>query len=119
TLAFLAGPAELITNPGRTGNAFAIDGTKYTKLAIKMTRPLTDQFPRLYWFQQEIGEPGDTAGTRYIEENNLPSPPGTNIFVIDMTLFTPAGVPDWNAAPVNGLSLYPNSSNMKNNVSVY
>src|SRR5262249_28713776 len=117
-VAFLQRPWYQINNPGRTGHTFPIDSTKYTKLAIKMTSPLTDQFPRLYWFQQEIGEPGDTAGTRYIEENNLPSPPGTNIFVIDMTLFTPAGVPNWNAAPVKGFSLYPNSSNVTNNVSV-
>jgi hypothetical protein len=73
-----------------------------------MSSTRSDQSPRVYWFQQDLGEPGDTPGWRYVDPV-LPTPSGDHIFVVDLTRSLGGGSP-WQAALINGLSIYPNSS---------
>jgi hypothetical protein len=99
-------------NPGRTGRRFPIDPATYSKLAFKMTSGRSDQFPRVFWFHNDLGDPaGDAAGVRLVPENNLPAPSGTNIFVIDLnkagTFLSGAA---WTSGVVKGFAMFPNSS---------
>jgi len=97
-----------ILNPGRTGRGTPINSTYYTKLAFKMSSTRGDQFPRLYWFHNDLGNPaGEGAGWRYVDPAT-PSPAGNNIFVVDLTQANQ--VTPWTAGPVRGLAIYPNSS---------
>jgi hypothetical protein len=106
-------PYYTTVNPGRTGRRFPIDPAVYSKLAFKMTSGSSNQFPRVYWFHNELGDPaGDASGSRLVPENNLPAPSGTNIFVVDLNktgsnYFN--GV-TWGAGAVKGFAMFPNSS---------
>jgi len=112
----------IINNPGRNGHNFPIDSAKYSKLAIKFTTNLNDQFPRFYWWLNDLTTGPDPSGTRLMPENNLPAPAGTSIYVLDMINVPanaqPGGTP-WNSGPfVRGLAFYPNHSNVSSTVSV-
>src|SRR3954467_383490 len=74
-----------ILNPGRTGRSFPIESGIFTKLAFKMISTRADQFPRIYWFHNDLGSPsGDASGWRYVNPST-PTPAGSNIYVIDLT----------------------------------
>src|SRR6185503_6458770 len=46
-----------ILNPGRTGRRYPIASSAYTKLAFKMSSTRGDQYPRVYWFHNDLGNP--------------------------------------------------------------
>jgi hypothetical protein len=97
-----------ILNPGRTGRRFPINPAIYSKLAFKMSSTRGDQFPRIYWFHNDLGGPGgDASGWRYLDPNT-PSPAGNNIFVADMTQVNHDVA--WTAGLVKGFAMFPNSS---------
>ena len=102
----------MVNNPGRTGKRYPIDSTKYTKLAWKMSSTAAE-FPRIFYFQKDIGEPNDVAGTRiYTGANNVPTPAGTNIYLFDMTQRIAQGDtgPLWASAPVTAARLFRSST---------
>jgi len=97
-----------ILNPGRTGRRFPVTSTAFTKLAFKMSSTRADQFPRVIWFHNDLGDPaGDGSGWRYVDPAT-PSPAGNNIFVVDLTQAN-HGVP-WTSGAIKGVAIYPNSS---------
>jgi hypothetical protein len=97
-----------ILNPGRTGRRVPIPAGIFTKLAFKMTSTRGDQYPRVYWFHNDLGSPlGDGTGWRYTDPSQ-PMPAGAGIYVVDLTAAN-NGSP-WTAGDVRGLGFYPNSS---------
>ncbi len=105
-----------IVNPGRTGGTSPINSAAYTKLAFKMTSSRSDQYPRVYWFHNQLGSPaGDGSGWRFVDSATA-APSGSHIFVVDLTQAN-QGTP-WTSGAVQGLALYPNSSATGYDVSV-
>ena len=97
-----------ILNPTRTGRQWPINSGHYTKLAFKMGSTRGDQFPRIFWFHNELGTPsGEIGGWKYVDPNT-PTPAGDNIYVVDLTTANQAS--PWTAGNVTGLAFYPNSS---------
>lgn len=100
-----------LINPGRNGARYPINSGVYTKLAVKMGSARSDQFPRVYWFHNDLGNPaGEGSGWRGANTpTNSPAPAGDSMMVADLTQSLGGGNP-WTAAPVRGLTLYPNNS---------
>ena len=96
-----------LINPGRNGARFPIPTGTYTKIAFKMGSQRSDQFPRVYWFQNDLGNPaGEGAGWAGVS----PAPAaGDTISVLDLTS-APGGGNPWTSANARGLTLYPNNS---------
>ena len=96
-----------ILNPGRTGRSAPI-APVYSKLSFKMSSTRGDQYPRVYWFHNDLGDPGgDAVGWKYVDQTAA-APAGNNIFVSDMTQAN-NGVP-WTSGVVKGFGFYPNST---------
>jgi hypothetical protein len=106
-----------LINPGKNGASSPIPSGVYTKLSIKMGSARGDQFPRVYWFHNDLGHPGGegVGGRGANTPPNSPAPAGDSILVADLTQFLDFGNP-WAAAPVRGLTLYPNNSAVGYNV---
>ena len=111
TLTILERAYYSLINPGRTGAKTPINSGVYTKLSMKMGSARSDQFPRVYWFHNDLGSPaGEGSGWRGANTPpNSPAPAGDSIMVADLTQSLGGGNP-WTAAPVRGLTLFPNNS---------
>jgi hypothetical protein len=106
-----------LINPGKNGASSPIPSGVYTKLSIKMGSARGDQFPRVFWFHNDLGHPaGEGVGWRGANTPpNSPAPAGDSVLVADLTQLLGGGNP-WAAAPVRGLTLYPNNSAVGYNV---
>jgi hypothetical protein len=117
---FLQRAWYMINNPGRTGRRYPIDTTKYTKISWKMSST-AGEFPRILFFQKDIGDPADVGSSRtYLNATQTPVPAGTTIYMMDMAQVNAPQTsgPAWTSGTVAGLSLYPNSGNGANTIGV-
>ena len=98
-----------ILNPGRTGRRYPISSGIYTKLALKMSSAVAGQLPRVFWFHNDLADPGgDASGWRFLQpQNTLGETAGSHIYVLDLTQSN-FGVP-WTSGNVKGFAMYPNS----------